>query len=412
MSNALAMLVGANPVPPSRRDEIQGRALALTGAWQTVEPILSPDPRRARRRTAVAVIAGLSLLVAVGTALALRADWFDFSHAEPAPPKVMKSFAALDVGAPPGMATGVIASEARRVPVADNNGRTHAFWVAPTRHGGWCVEIPSVGDGGCERLGTLPLSTAWTSAGPDGRRPPNHATTQIDGWANARYVDSVAIRFADGKVVRPAVVWVSPPIHGGFFLYDVPPAHLKLGHEATSVEAYDAAGNLVTADEPSVERIPPPDAVMDDRTELARTLTAEGDAILWTAPTRYDSSCYWVEIGGEPRSLGPCLPAGYANEPGRPRFRLIPTAHAVVVVGRVNPRFEHVVLGWADFTETNAPLEDGILLYAIPAEHLTPETQLVEIRVTTRQGSTVINEQVLPGLPPCMTPLPTTAKCR
>ena len=127
MSTVIETLERANPVP----DAPTARALELAGSWHDVEPAALPGGQR--RRFVVAIAAASIALLAAGAALALRADWIDFSAAEPAPPKVVRSFAHLDVEAPPGMAPNAIAGETRRIPVTDNTGRVHTFWVAPTR---------------------------------------------------------------------------------------------------------------------------------------------------------------------------------------------------------------------------------------------------------------------------------------
>jgi hypothetical protein len=324
------------------------------------------------------------------------------------------SFHELDVQAPPGMKTGVIPAEARRVPVPDNTGRTRTFWIAPTRRGGWCLDIADVG-GGCEKLGTIPLGTTW---GAEGRAVPSQTRdhpviTEIYGSANAEWVDSVAITFDDGEVAHPSVVWVSKPIDAGFFFFEVPPEHRTAGHEVASVEAYDAAGKLVTreTDRASAnEAGPPPDAVVAQKQEIGRAAGADGDAVLWIAPTRYDATCSWVEIGGKSHAAN-CTPEGYLGELGGSQFVLVPTEHAVVVTGRFSDRYGSVALDFADFTSVAVPLTHGLFLYAIPAEHLKPATQLVGMRALTKRGETLINHQIPPGMPPCETALPTKEVC-
>jgi hypothetical protein len=37
------------------------------------------------------------------------------------------------------------------------------------------------------------------------------------------------------------------------------------------------------------------DAVLEEKAELSAIETAAGSARLWTAPTRYDGRCAWVE---------------------------------------------------------------------------------------------------------------------
>jgi hypothetical protein len=406
MSDALAALATANPVPASRHDDIEARARGLAGCWATVEPMVTPSPR-GRRYYALAIAVAVALLAA-GTALALRADWLDFSEAEPAPPRVMKGFADLDVQAPPGMAPNAIASEARRIPVTDNAGQVRTFWVAPTRQGGWCVDIANVG-GGCDKLGAFPLNITWAI---DGGPVVDHSlVTGIYGFARARWLDSVVVRFADGSKESVEGTWISPPIGGAFFYYDVPAAHRAPGHQVVLVDGLQD-GQVVTTQysNPAAEPVPSPDALADEKTALARADTPDGEAIVWSAPTRYGATCRWVQIGGSPRSLagGSCLPAVYANAR---EVRWIPTPHSVVIAGRFGPRFDHVELTFADYSHATAPLDDGVLLYVVPSDHLTPATALAEIRAIPAGRGVPINVEVLPGLSGCQAPLPSNEDC-
>jgi hypothetical protein len=54
------------------------------------------------------------------------------------------------------MATDVIPNETRKVATFGKA----TLWVAPTRQGGFCFDLG--GQGGCDRLGTVPLSISWT----------------------------------------------------------------------------------------------------------------------------------------------------------------------------------------------------------------------------------------------------------
>jgi hypothetical protein len=403
MSTAIGALARANPVPAAMRDELDAYALTLRDAWRAAEPV-DVRVRGGRRRIVVALAVGVVVLLAASAALALRGDWIDFSKAEHAPPRVVKLFADENVEAPPGMGPGVISAETRRIPVRDNTGRVHTFWVAPTRRGGWCLDVVGVG-GGCNRISADPLALIW---GYVGRRPgPTAPANEIFGYVAARWVDSVVVRFADGGSVRPRVVWVSPPINGGFLYYRVP-----RGREATSVEGLDASGELVVAEygDSDGAPVPPPYALLGERTELARAATPDGEAVLWTAPTRYGGTCRWIEIGGTPHPVPSpigCVPRSYAHAVAR----WVPTAHSVVVAGRFDSRFRTAMLTFADYAHAAVPLHDGVLMYVVPSDHLTPGTELAEIRAVPRRGSPT-NIEIVPGLSGCEAPLPTATPCR
>jgi hypothetical protein len=409
MSDVLELLARANPIPETRRPELEARALALADSWRSRAAAAAETSPRRRWRLAVVALLGLFVLVGVGTALALERHWLDFSKAEPAPPDVVTEFADENTMAPPGMGPDVLAKEARRIPVVDNKGKTWTFWVAPTRHGGYCVDVVAVG-GGCAKFGTMPLSTI---SGVDGRRPPDpRIRTMIYGAANARWVDSLLIRFADGDTAQVPVTWVSKPIGFGFFYYDVPAEHRVGGHEPTKTEALDAAGNVVTEsyEDEAKQPIPPADAIQDEKTAVARAQTADGEAILWRAPSRYGTTCSWIQLGDRVHMIG-CVLARYSKEWG-PEFTLWPMRRSVVVGGQVDPRFKRVELQFADYSRVSAKLVDGYLLYSIPPAHLVPAKQLVAIRLDNADGSAAFEQELTLGLSGCNAPLPTTETCR
>jgi hypothetical protein len=412
MSDVLELLARANPIPEAKQPEMEARAFALANSWRVRATAATETSPRSRWQLAVVAIVGAFVLVGVGTALALERHWLDFSKAEPAPPQIVTAFADLDVGAPPGMASDVDAHNARGVPVVDNNGTTRTVWVAPTQHDGFCV-IQDVG-GGCETLGTMPLNITWGAVGPDGRRPSDpRVMTQIYGDANARWVDSLLIKFADGDTARPPVTWVSQPINFGFFYYDVPPEHRVGGHEATKIEALDADGNVVTESyaDSANQPIPSVDAIQGEKTAVVRAQTPDGEAILWRAPTRYRSTCTWVQLGDRAHMVAPCLGAGYLED-GGPRFTWMPTERSVLIAGQVDPRFDRVQLDFADYSHISLKLVDGFLLFSIPPDHLVATKQLVAIHVLNQDGSTAIDREIPPGLSGCYAPLPTKETCR
>lgn len=402
MSDVLEQLAQANPIPEAKQPQMDALASALVDSWRTRTAAVTETAPRRQWRPAVVAIAGSLVLVVVGTAIALRGHWLDFSKAESAPPKVFTEFASLDYGVPPGTASGVVAGEARRVPVVDNELATRTFWVAPTKHGRYCVFLHV--RGGCEKLGSMPLYVVWAV---EGRRPANRRVrTQIYGDVNARWVDSVLIRFADGDTARPTVTWVSKPIDYGFFYYDVPLEHRVRGHEPTKLEALDARGNVVSTSYSGAEPVPPPDAIQAEKTAVARARTRDGEAILWRAPTRYGRSCAWIQLGERAHTIG-CLHGNVS-----PYYTWLLTGRSVVVAGEVPRRFDRAELQFADFSHVSAKLVHGFLLYSIPPDHLVAAKQLVAIRLDNADGSAAFVEELTLGLSGCNAPLPTTERCR
>ncbi len=199
------------------------------GNWSDVERranARSGRRRSPRLRLVLAVLALVVAFVLVAPALGIDLPVLDFWKAEKAPPRVVEDFRSLSLGAPPGMDPAAFANQARKVTTVALSDGAHTLWVAPTQAGGFCLTWTDAA-GGCDKLGTVPLSVSWMARGPvpagDDGLPELSATsfTRLSGFVNADYVDSVEFRFADGDVVRPHVTWVSEPIGAGFFIYDI-----------------------------------------------------------------------------------------------------------------------------------------------------------------------------------------------
>jgi hypothetical protein len=261
---------------------------------------------------------GVALLLIVGVAFTFGVPMIDFWQAEKAPSesRVVKNFAVLDQGAPPGMATDVIPNETRKVATFGKE----TLWVAPTRQGGFCIDLG--GGGGCDRLGTVPLDVSWAieRSGPDPRSQKSFGgrlvVDQVSGYVNARWADALEIRFEDGDVIKPHVIWVSKPIEVGFYVQQIPPSHRQAGHLISAVVALDRDGKLVASESLDHNRstTPPADAILDRAKRVAEIETSAGPAVLQVAPTRYEGRCAWVEFGSEAIGVAPCLPKGYEDQ--------------------------------------------------------------------------------------------------
>ena len=225
------------------------------------------------------------------------------------------------------MDPGVIAGETRRVTTMRLFGEENVLWVAPTEAGGFCVVWSKFG-GGCDRLGTVPLSVTWASIA--GSRDGGPTITHIDVHADADYVHAVRVMYADGDTVRLPLVWVSRPINAGFTLYEVPAEHRAPGHEIVAVDALDARGDLVTRsyDDPAQSGDVDADAIVERARVVQRSRNEGGEAVLWQAPTRYDGTCTWVEYQDRRKEVG-CLPRGYGvREEASTSSRRRPTSYS------------------------------------------------------------------------------------
>jgi hypothetical protein len=294
------MAAGANKVPRDGTPPLRTQLLSRRGLG-----------------LALATTVILILLVA-GVAFTFGLPVLDFGQAQKAPPesRVVKNFAVLDQGAPPGMATDVIPNETRKVATFGDA----TLWVAPTKQGGFCTDFG--GEAGCDRLGTVPLNVGWAieRSGPTpeserafGGLP---VVDQVRGYVNARWASGLEIRFEDGGVIRPHVVWVSKPIEAGFFQQSIPVAHRQPGHLISAIVALNDDGKLVASELLGRNRLadPPADAILDQAKQVAVIDTGEGPVVLTAAPTRYEGRCAWLEFRSEAIPVTPCLPKGYVNQ--------------------------------------------------------------------------------------------------
>jgi hypothetical protein len=191
---------------------------------------------RRRRRLKAASIAALLVVVIVSAAPAfgLGGRVIDFLDREPAPEPERLLFAELDTGAPPGMAPGVIADEARGVMTRQfSDGRRYILWVAPTRSGGFCISYRAVGPGCTSR--SFPLSWGGSRGGPN-------TPIIIYGSVTADRAHHVDLEYEDGTTSETELVWVGEPIDAGFFFLELPEHRITGGHQLRAVVARDRDG--------------------------------------------------------------------------------------------------------------------------------------------------------------------------
>jgi hypothetical protein len=309
---------------PSEQARADARAElfeAISGGNGSVAVPARLAPRRMLRRRRLGLVLAFALIVlllVVGVAVAFGLRIVLFGQTEKAAPdsREFKIFADMDVGAPPGMASLVVPNETRKVATFGDK----ALWVAPTREGGFCA-ILFPGGGGCDRLGTMPLNV--NLAGADPRSFPRSFSSgspivvgEISGDVNARWAEALEIRFQDGDVIKPQLVWVSQPIDAGFFVQPIPAEHRQPGHLIAAIVALDRDGNLVASQSLPGYRsaAPPADALLAQARQVAAIETSTGPVLLRTAPTRYGGRCTWLEFEGKATQVVPCLPKGYQHQ--------------------------------------------------------------------------------------------------
>jgi hypothetical protein len=379
--------------------------------------------RRARRPLArplvlVAAVALAALLVA--PALGLHRQFVEFFAGESAPERVETSFAELDIGAPPGMAPGVVADQARRVlrrRVSDRHVVT--IWAAPTKAGGFCVhsQIREIGGGrrgggsGCDGDRVLGFAPGVTIPGPISR----DGTIQrepviIDGHVAIADAESVEVRFENGEAERVPLVWISEPIDAAFFAYEVPREHWRAGLRPTAVVARDGDGRELAREE-VLRGWPGPELFADLRTGvpsqavaskqrklLETTLPSGTKATLFVAPATSGGRCNWVRTnGGGPGHR--CVPAGYEKQPIE-----VGLSGGGLLWGEVGDDVALLELHFEGGGFVQLRPVEGFVLYAIPPRHHRPGRRLRSMVARSTLGAEIARRDLptgSPGVYPC-----------
>ena len=368
---------------------------------------------RGRRRRQASVLFVLASAVALGiaSAYAFGHPIVDFGSAPKGPEKVVDDFGSLEVGAPAGMAPGVLPHEARRITAVPIDGKEHVLWVAPTKQGGFC-DSWSQFMGGC-RADRHDAFAKHIDVGGN-----------QDVFAGSFFQASgskLELEYADGATDEIPFVWVTAPIEAGFYLFRVPDAHRVDGHRPTSIRLLDDDGKvvaedplpftqaappaLVTHDLPGYPRLSVPAEALWDQREQLFDLRADDKAHLglWVAPERGGGTCFWSNQAmgcthGNPRAI----PRPHALDLG---FSGGGTHVALCCdvgrdVARVEVRFE-------DGDRAELTPRRGYLLWPIPSRHYPVDTRLVELVGFDAQGHQVAS-RMMPsdarGLYPCTKP--------
>jgi hypothetical protein len=308
-----------------------------------------------RRVPRPAILAAAAMMLAVlvaAPAFGLHEPVLPFLGREQAPKPIVRDFATLDEGAPPGMAPGVIAGETRRVTTVRLSDGGHTLFVAPTRDGGFCLLWTKMW-GGCDRYGTVPLSPSF------GGEP-----YVVSGHVDAEWIHGLEIRFTDGSRVEPKVTWVSDPIGAGFFLYEVP-----AGRTPEALVAVDEDGDIVVEElvSPGSGKLAAPQAqALVERKRLAGEIRVQGQpARVWIAPSNTEGRCAWVEYRGDSVGAFRCLPKRYPSQ--GIAFGERSLGGARFLVGQVMSRVDSIDLLLESGRSTRIrPFED-VLLAPIPA---------------------------------------------
>lgn len=182
--------------------------LAIADAIAETRPIRSL-PRRRTLLVAAAVAA--TVLLAAVPAVAALTSLIDFSDAPKAEGPVVRDFADLEQQAPPGMDPRANADEARRVDIPIAATDTIPVYLAPTRTGGFCLEIVDH-ILGCDPRRSVPVEIGFSAARLDS------GPAVVYGWVYDPGASSVDVKTARGAGQRARPVRITAPINASIFV--------------------------------------------------------------------------------------------------------------------------------------------------------------------------------------------------
>lgn len=374
-----------------------------------------------RRRTAVIAIAAALVIAIAAPAFGLHQVVIDWVEAEPAPERVQIRFDQLGVAAPLGMDPEVIPGSARKVIQRRIGGRLRTLWVAPTRKGGFCAEWTGLFSGCVANPGRLvarPARPGDLNAALLGVTwwPDEHGVLQqLGGHLHARATERLTVEFADGESAQIDVVWVSPPIDAGFYVYEVPQEHRRIGHQVTAIVATDAEGDVLarqvfelTPPEEIMRRHRLPDGQLADLPAKAIVERARriidfkaqngGRVTLWVVPARDGGRCYvHNRFGGcTGHELDVPMAAGVLGGP------------TVLFSGPVRDDVALVELRYEDGAVERLRPVEGFVLHEIDPRHYERGHRLELVIARDARGRALhrhVSRTDHPGVYPCSEPV-------
>lgn len=379
------------------------------GDWNDVR---RRSRRSVRRRRGGEVAAALvAAAIAVASAYALGHPVVDFGKAERGSLKQINEFGSMQVGAPRGMAPGVLPREARRITAVRIDGKVHVLYVAPTKQGGFCADWSDFG-GGCRANRHDRFAAKLDAGGAIGP----HGLTVLQGSFFQSGGDRLTMSFKGGRTADVPFTWVTAPIDAGFYLYRVPDAHRHAATRPVSLALYDRDGNLLDR-EPIISGGPlvgpvvhvkgfpplmlPRGGIWAQAKQLFDLRAPNGARVgLWAMPKRGGGECFVTNTGsgcGSPasRTVGaPLIQLGF-NGP-----RLCCTV--APRIGRIEARFQ-------DGARVSLYPKEGYLVWPIPSERYALGHRLVALVGYDAAGRVIAHGRVPKpvdqgGIYPCTKP--------
>ena len=376
--------------------------------------------RERRQRSLYLLVALVGLIVVgVASAYALGHPVVDFNGAEPGSQTVINDFGSMEVGAPPGMAPGVIPEQARKIPGLFVDGKPYQLWVAPTKSGGICTNHDCIPDRstlkGRVYVG-MNENQSFTGV------------SQIGGAFIDPNGDRLELSYADGTTAEIPFVWVTAPIDAGFYVFDIPKEHQVAAARPTKVTLLDSKGKELARGEVAdlsrhfedlpIDRSLPgfphlsvfPEAIWSQRRQLFDLTADDGAHIgLWVSPSKYGGTCFWGNLSG-----GGCSRPGNVHSQ-TPYFDLGANGREVTLyntdpdpaigVARVEARFEDG--DRIELTPKEGYLKEGYLLWPIPSRHFPLGHRLEALISFDANGKQITSQNVNtkePAVYPCKKP--------
>ena len=370
---------------------------------------------RARRRQGIYGVVLLTALVVVGvaSAYALGHPVVDFGSAEKGPTTVVNDFGALEVSAPENMTPGLVPDQARKIPGLYLDGKPYAFYIAPTKSGGFCSTI-----GGCVGVNDRPRMKDRVLGGIE----TNKSFERLSGVFIEKNADRLVLSYADGTSEDVPFVWVTEPIEAGFFVLDIPEAHQTSANRPTGLTLYDSSGEMLAKaplEDPramaqaimrafvnrSLPGYPhlsvPTEAIWSERKQLFDLRADDGKRVgLWVAPERGGGTCVWTNQSSI------CHELGQIEDP----FSLgLGNAGTHVTLGgdRVGANVARVEARFQDGDRVELVPREGYLIWPIPSRHYPLGHRLEELVAFDAGGTAVARQRVSTtenGLYPCEKP--------
>jgi hypothetical protein len=366
-----------------------------------------------RRRHAATIAGGMAAVIIVGVASAyvLGHPIIDFSKAPKGTKKIVNDFGSLEVGAPAGMAPGVLPHQARRITAVRIDGKWHVLWVAPTKQGGFCQQWSQL-FGGCRANRHDPFAK-HIDVSTVGTAVVGGSFFESDG-------DRLEVSYADGTSAGIPFVWVSAPIEAGFYLYRIPNEHRLRATRPTVITLFDRDGKVLAREALSDYFAGPPRSALHHLRGYP-TLTIPGNAEwakreqlfalraddgirigLWVAPERAGGMCYWTN-----QSAGCTRYRGRISPPSPPlALGFEGGATHVNLCCRVGSQVARVEARFGDGARVQLIPKRGYLIWPIPSRYYSLGHRLAELVAFDSSGRVLARrrERVNPGLYPCAKP--------